>query len=160
MGNGAIDARLDGSYTLDYTIEPLMHNGVELVGENEAVGFLNATNPLAPPLPPLRMHASLGYHWSDYSAIARGHYISGYENGDWWFDTGPAGEDWTKIDSFLTFDMNFQWRIPDTGVVANLSLFNLTGAAPPYVNQELSFDALTHDPKGRRIKVGLSYLFR
>ena len=31
------------------------------------------------------------------------------------------------------FDMNFQWRIPDTGVVANLSLFNLTDAPPPYM---------------------------
>ncbi len=160
VGNGAVDAHLDGSYTLDYTIEPLMHNGVELVGENKAVGFLNATNPLAPPLPPLRLNASFGYHWSDYSAIARGHYISSYENGDWWFDTGPAGEDWTQIDSFLTFDMNFQWRIPNAGMVATLSLFNLTDAPPPYVNQELAFDALTHDPKGRRFKLGLTYQFQ
>ena len=56
--------------------------------------------------------------------------------------------------------MNFQWRIPDSGVVATLSLFNLTDAPPPYVNQELAFDALTHDPKGRRFKLGLTYQFQ
>ena len=160
VGNGAVDAHLDGSYTLNYTVEPLIHNDVEIVPEKEAVGFLNATNPLAQPLPPLRMHASVGYHWDAYSAIARGHYIASYENADWWFDTGPAGEDWTKIDPFLTFDMNFQWRIPNAGVVATLSLLNLADAVPPTVNQELAFDSLTHDPKGRRIKLGVTYRFR
>ena len=160
VGNGAIDAHLDGSYTLNYTVDALMHNGVQIVDEKEAVGFLNVTNPLAPPLPPLRMHTSVGYHWDAYSAIARGHYIASYENADYWFDSGPGGEDWTKIDPFLTFDMNFQWRIPDAGVVATLSLLNLADAAPPTVNQELAFDSLTHDPKGRRIKLGVTYRFR
>ncbi len=159
-GTGAIYAELDGSYTLDYTVAPLTLNGVEIVAEQKAVGFLNETNPLASPLPPLRMHASLGYHWRDYSTIVSGHYISSYKNRDWWFETGPSGQDWSRIDDFATFDVTFQWRIPDTGVVATLSAVNLAGTQPPVVNRESAYDALTHDPKGRRIKLGLTYRFR
>ncbi len=159
LGNGAVSATLDGSYTLDYTVKALDYNGVELEAERKAAGYLNSTNPLAPPIPTWRGNATVAYYWDVYSAIASAHYISGYENGDYWFDRGANGEDYKNIDAFLTFDMNFQWRIPNTGVVATLSLLNLADAAPPIVNKELAYDPLTHDPKGRRVKLGVAYRF-
>ena len=159
LGEGAVTATLDGSYTLDYTVKALDYNGVEIEPEREAAGFLNSTNPLAPPIPRWRGNATVAYYRGNYSAVALAHYISSYENGDYWFDVGVNGEDYKNIQAFLTFDLNLQWRIPDTGIVATLSMINLADAPPPIVNKELAYDPLTHDPKGRRFKMSLTYRF-
>ena len=34
---------------------------------------------------------------------------------------------------------------------------NLTGRFPPWANVEQSYDGFTHDPKGRRVKMALTF---
>ena len=153
LGNGAFTVHVDGSYRLTYDIETLEYNGVVLRPGVEAAGYLNRTNPLAPPLPRWRANGSVSYHWDDYGAVLAGHYISSYRDRE-------AAAAYSEIGRFLTFDANLQWNIPNTGAVATLSLLNLADAAPPLVQQDLAFDGLTHNPKGRRIKLGMTYRFR
>ena len=153
LGGGAFSVHVDGSYRLTYDVETLEYNGVVLRPGEEAAGYLNRTNPLAPPLPRWRANGSVSYHWDDYGAIVAGHYISSYKDRD-------AAAAYAVIDPFFTVDANFQWSIPNTGAIATLSLLNLADATPPLVHQEMAFDALTHNPKGRRIKLGMMYQFR
>ena len=64
-----------------------------------------------------------------------------------------------RIDPFLTWDASFLWRFPGSGIDIRLYALNLTGTLPPWVNIEQSYDGFTHDPKGRRFKVALTYRF-
>lgn len=139
MGPGVLVGSLDGNHTLDFEVEALLHNGVELRPREEAAGYLNRTNPLAPPLPRWRTHGRLGYHWSHYGLIGAVHYISAYEDRD----TVVA---YSRIDKFLTFDMNFRWQVPNSGTTLTVSGLNLADLRPPLVNTELAFDSLTHNP--------------
>ncbi|WP_419162659.1 hypothetical protein [Candidatus Palauibacter sp.] len=78
------------------------------------------------------------------------HYISSYDDPD---SVDPAHR---VIGSFGTFDATVMMKLTDS-IDAFFTGFNLLGTAPPLVNQEGSYDGLTHDPKGRRIKAGMTY---
>ena len=78
-------------------------------------------------------------------------YISAYE--DFGADIVPI------IDPFLTWDISFLWRFPASGLDLTLYALNLTGQVPPWVNVEQGYDGFTHDPKGRRLKMALTYRF-
>ena len=152
VGLGALVVNLDATWTLDFTVDALEYNGVELHPSEQAAGHFNRTNPLAPALPRLRGQVVASWLRGNFTLTGAGRYISGYRDRE----TVPAYED---IASWLTFDANLQYRIPAAGMVVTLSGLNLAGAAPPLVNYELAFDGLTHNPKGRRIKLGVSRRF-
>ena len=78
-------------------------------------------------------------------------YISAYE------DQGDD-EIVPLIEPFLTWDVSFQWRLP-RGINITAYALNLTGRVPPWANIEQSYDGFTHDPKGRRIKMALTWRF-
>ena len=40
-----------------------------------------------------------------------------------------------------------------------LYALNLTGQIPPWANVEQSYDGFTQDPKGRRVKMALTWRF-
>ena len=62
------------------------------------------------------------------------------------------------IDSFVTWDVSFLWNV-SRGVNIAFSGMNLLGTRPPLVNIEQAYDGFTHDPKERRLKLGLTYKF-
>ena len=142
----------NGNHTLDFEVEALLHNGVELRPREQAAGYLNRTNPLAPPIPRWRTHGSLCYHWSHYGVIGAAHYISAYEDRD----TVAA---YRQIDRYLTFDLNFRWQVPNSGTTMTVSALNLADVQPPLVNTEQAFDSLTHNPRGRRVKLTVTHRF-
>ena len=51
-----------------------------------------------------------------------------------------------------------RWRLP-RGMNLMLYGMNLTGRIPPWANIEQSFDGFTHDAKGRRLKMALTWRF-
>ena len=51
-------------------------------------------------------------------------------------------------------------RFPGSGIDIRLYALNLTGTLPPWANIEQSYDGFTHDPKGRRFKVGADLSLR
>ena len=61
------------------------------------------------------------------------------------------------MDSFTTLDLTLQWRTPWPGLNLTLSALNLTDEAPPFANVEHAYDGMTHNPKGRRMKLALRY---
>ena len=150
LGGGEISLGLDGTYTRTYNIDALNFNGVELQAAAQGAGKLNRYNPIAWPLPKWKWSASVGYHRERYSVIGNLHYISSYDDPD------SVDTDHRVIDSFGTFDATVMMRLTD-GIDAFATGFNLLGTGPPLVNQEGSYDGLTHDPKGRRIKAGMTY---
>jgi len=54
------------------------------------------------------------------------------------------------------WDLSLLRRTSSTTDVA-LSVINLLDADPPLVNWEQSYDAFTHSPKGRRLKLSVTY---
>ncbi len=154
-GRGELSFGLDSTYTKSYELKELSRDGVVYRERKDVVGLLNRDTPIAPPLPEMKTRASLGYRWSDYSLIGWANHISSYE------DSNVA---WTPpellpIDEWLTLDMTFLWRFPRLGFDIALSAINMTDAEPPLVFFEQAFDALTANPKGRRLKAVMSYRF-
>ena len=149
-GPGHFSVGVDGTYTLEYRTKALMLGTLELQPETEAAGYLNYGNPIATSLPKLKGRLSAAYNWNTYSLISYLNYISSYE------DAGSSVA--PNIDSFLTCDVNLRWRLSSQFNIA-LSALNLTDAEPPFADVELMYDGFTHDPKGRRLKVAVSYNF-
>ncbi len=158
-GIGQFAASLDGTYTLAYETKALMLDNSDLVLQDaaDAAGYLNFGNPIATSLPKLKGRVSAGYHWKTYSLVSYLNYISSYE------DRGSMGSDNTTIsnlfgtiDSFVTWDVSFLWNV-SRGVNIAFSGMNLLGTRPPLVNIEQAYDGFTHDPKERRLKLGLTY---
>ena len=104
------------------------------------------------PLPRWKSRWSASYTWNTYTFANYVSYISAYE------DRGGATTV-PLIDAFVTWDASFLWRFPASGIDVTLYGLNLTGTLPPWANIEQSYDGFTHDPKGRRFKVGLTYRF-
>ena len=154
-GRGEVSFSLDSTYTQSYELKKLERDGVVYREKKDVVGLLNRDTPIAPPLPEMKARGSLGYRWGDYSLIAWANYVSSYE------DSNVA---WTPpellpIDEWLTFDLTFLWRFPRLGFDLALSAINLTDEDPPLVFFEQSFDPLTANPKGRRLKALMTYRF-
>ena len=86
-------------------------------------------------------------------------YISSYEDrGSNASDTPKIKELFGTVDSFVTWDMSFLWNMSE-GVKIVLSGVNLLNSKPPLANVEQGYDGFTHDPKGRRLKLAVSYRF-
>ena len=84
--------------------------------------------------------------------IGAAHYVSAYEDRD----TVAA---YRQIDRYLTFDLNFRWQVPNSGTTMTVSALNLADVQPPLVNTEQAFDSLTHNPRGRRVKLTVTHRF-
>ncbi len=150
VGNGAFTASADASYLLDYSLKPLVVNGVEYLAGSDVAGFYNQQIQAAPSLPELRARVSTGYHWSRYGLVGYVNYISSYR------DQNPVTTV-PVIGNFLTADMTFMWDFPAHGFDLTFSVLNLTGEDPPRANYEQNFDQVIHNPKGRRVKAVMTY---
>ena len=158
-GAGKLSLNLDATYTLEYRTKALTLGSLVLQEEADAAGYLNFGNPIATSLPKLKGQVSAGYYWGAYRFVSFLNYISSYE------DRGSlnSGNDAVKevfgtIDSFVTWDVSLLWDLSE-GVNIALSGMNLLDKMPPLVNIEQAYDGFTHDPKGRRLKLAVSYNF-
>ena len=157
QGAGLFTAGLEGTYTLAYETKALMLGNLVLLEDADAAGYLNFGNPIATSLPKFKGRISGSYYWQDYSLATYLNYISSYE------DRGSMGSDNSKIksifgtiESYVTWDMTFLWNMPN-GLNVALSGMNLLDTMPPLVNIEQAYDGFTHDPKGRRLKLAVTY---
>ena len=158
-GAGELSLNLDATYTLEYQTKALKLDDLVLQEGADAAGYLNFGNPIATSLPKLKGQVSAGYYWGAYRLVSFLNYISSYE------DRGSmnSGNDAVKdkfgtIDSFVTWDVSFLWDLSE-GINIALSGMNLLDTMPPLVNIEQAYDGFTHDPKGRRVKLAVSYNF-
>ena len=149
-GEAVVSMSTDGTYLADYFVKSLNLGNVEVFAAQDAAGRLNWNNPIAPPLPRWKSRTSLGYHVGDYSFVNYINTVSSYEN-----EVFPETE-FAVIDSFVTWDATLLRRAAG-GTDIVLSVLNLLDSAPPLVNWEQSYDGFTHSPKGRRIKMSVTW---
>ena len=157
IGPGMLDAGINGTYTLDYDIRALYLDEFLIQDFIAAAGRLNFQNPLAVPIPDWKGQAYLAYHWEDYSLSAYVNHVSSYEDDGSHDGFGGVPVDSFTVESFTTLDLSFQWRLPRYGMNLTLSALNLTDEDPPFANVEHAYDGMTHNPKGRRVKLILRY---
>jgi hypothetical protein len=124
-----------------------------------AAGYLNFGNPIATSLPRLKGRVSAGYRWQTYRLVSYLNYISSYEDRGSMASGNAAIKDlFGTIDPFVTLDLSFLWSLT-RGANMVLSGMNLLDTRPPLVNIEQAYDGFTHDPKGRRFKLSVTYGF-
>ena len=159
VGDGELSLNLDGTYMLEYRTKALRYGDLVLQEAADVAGYLNFGNPIATSLPKLKSRASAGYYWGTYSLVSYLNYISSYEDrGSNASDTEKIKELFGIVDSFVTWDMSLLWNMSE-GVKIVLSGVNLLNSKPPLANVEQGYDGFTHDPKGRRLKLAVSYGF-
>ena len=56
---GEVSLAWEGTRVNAYTVKPLLAFGETIVAETEAAGYLNQPNPIAPPIPQLKMRMSV-----------------------------------------------------------------------------------------------------
>ncbi len=156
-GAGQFSASLDGSYIRQYETKALMLGDLVLQEAADAAGYLNFGNPIATSLPKLKGRASAGYHWQSYGLVSYLNYIHSYEDrGSMASDNAAVKDLFGTIDRYVTWDISFLYTLP-RGVNMVLSGMNLLDTRPPLVNIEQAYDGFTHDPKGRRVKLAVSW---
>ena len=158
-GVGEFSSSLDATYTLEYRTKALMLGDLVLQKAANAAGYLNFGNPIATSLPRLKGRVSAGYRWQTYRLVSYLNYISSYEDrGSWTSGNAVIYELFGTVDPFVTWDVSFLWSLP-RGANLVLSGMNLLDTRPPLVNIEQAYDGFTHDPKGRRFKLSVTYGF-
>ena len=158
-GVGEFSLNLDATYTLEYRTKALTLGNLVLQEGADAAGYLNFGNPIATSLPKLKGQVSAGYYWEAYRLVSFLNYISSYEDrGSMNSDNAAIKDEFGTIESFVTWDVSLLWSLSE-GVNIALSGMNLLDTMPPLVNIEQAYDGFTHDPKGRRVKLAVSYNF-
>ncbi|MDX1811782.1 MAG: TonB-dependent receptor, partial [Gammaproteobacteria bacterium] len=90
--------------------------------------------------PTWKSQTSFSWTKGDFYSELTANYTSSYEGID------PS----TKVDSFLTFDLQFSYSGWDSGT-ATLGVKNLADKAPPFANEEPGYDFAIANPTGRFI---------
>ena len=148
---GEISLAWEGTRVNTYTVKPLIAFGESLVAETEAAGYLNQPNPIAPPIPQLKMRVSASLERDRFRVVGYMNFISSYE------DRTEADSEWNEIDSQMTLDVMSRWHPEIAGLDFSFGILNVLDEDPPFVNWEQGYDGFTHNPKNRRFKLVISY---
>jgi outer membrane receptor protein involved in Fe transport len=62
-----------------------------------------------------------------------------------------------EIDSHTTLDAHYNYSFLEDSMSVGLSVINLTDEDPPVAPHEQAYDAYTHNPLGRQVRLTLSY---
>lgn len=143
-GPGEAELKLDGTRIFNYRIEAW-----ELSEAYDALGRLNYGTSLARTLTEWRVRAQANYAWRGFNLRYAARHINSYHN----------LRDSIRIASDTTHDLHLRWSPPDDTLALWLSVLNLADRDPPFAGEDLNYDAFTHKPLGRVIKVGVLYRF-
>ena len=157
LGAAWLSAGFTGTYTLDYDVKALRLGDIHIQDPVAAAGKLNFSNPLLTPIPDWKGQAFLSWGWRNYSLTGYINYISAYEDDGAHDGYGGVPVDSFTVDSFTTLDLTFQWSLTPRGLQLAFSVLNLADEDPPFANVEHAYDGMTHNPKGRRLKLTLRY---
>ena len=143
----------EGTYINSYLVQGLVAFGEQIVEERERAGYLNQESPVAPPMPQVQWRTSLAWDRDEYRFVTYLNYVSSYN------DQTESDSEYYEIDPYLTLDANLNWKFEDLGLNVNVGMLNIFDEPPPAVNWEVGYDGFTHDPRGRRLKLVLSYTY-
>ena len=145
-----VNIGLEGTYTMKYSVDSYSKSGVEVAEGFEAAGYYNKDNGVRP-IQDLKMRMHLNVAVNEYlNALLYVNYISDYED-----RRNAFGED--TIDSQVTADFHLSTNLMDDSLTLTASVINATDEEPPKAYGDLNYDAYTHNPLGRMLKVGFKY---
>lgn len=154
---GQLRAGFSGTYTISYDLKPL-HFADQIIRPSvNAAGRLNFGNPLLVPIPQWKSQLFFTYSWNTKSFTTYLNHISAYTDDASHDGYGGIPVADFEVEGFTTLDVTAQWFLERLGVNVAFSILNLTDEAPPFANVEFAYDGMTHNPKGRRIKLSLNY---
>ena len=157
LGGGLLDAGVNGTYTLNYEIKELYLNEVLIQDFLEAVGMLNFGNPLVVPIPNWKGQVFLAYHSDSFTLTGYINHVSSYKDDGAHDGYGGVPVSDFAVGSFTTLDVSIGAALQRFGLNVTLSALNITNEDPPFANVEHAYDGMTHNPKGRRIKLIVRY---
>ncbi len=147
---GSFDFGANGTLALEYDVLDI--DGSFLY---DALGKYNylAAPVVVRSMPEMHMNAWVGLLSGAHTARLYARYIDSYKVADPGLATiEPTVDSWTTLDLHYTFSFleNEQAQIA-------LSMINLTNESPPLSPHEAAYDAFTHSPVGRIIKLAFTY---
>ncbi len=154
-GNSELLLGLDASYMFGYDIGgiPSVVDGQVTTVNIDAVGNRNESN-IAAPLPQWRGNFTIGWSNERHSARAIVRHIDDYT------DDKTADRTFNSvIDSMTTVDLHYSYAFANDKTVLSLNVTNVGDEDPPFADQDLNFEARTHDPFGRQYQVAFRHLF-
>lgn len=146
---------LDASYMLSYDIGGVLGvvGGQVTTVNIDAVGNRNESN-IASPLPQWRANGTLSWSNDQHSARMIVRHIDDYTD-----DKTSAQTFNSVIDSWTTVDLHYNYAFANDKTVLSLNVTNVADEDPPFADQDLNFEARTHDPFGRQFQVAFRHLF-
>lgn len=154
-GTSSMEIGAVASYILDYEISgiPGIVNGMVTTVDVDANGNRNDSNILGP-IPELRINAYLNWLAEHHTAKLMVNYIDSYND-----DKTPAQEYNKTIDSFTTVDFYYTYLFSNDRTSLHFNVTNIADEDPPFADQDLNFDARTHNPFGRQYQVVFRHNF-
>ncbi|MDJ0921754.1 MAG: TonB-dependent receptor [Henriciella sp.] len=153
LGGADASVGIDGTYTIEYESDDFVDiNGVVLAEGGDFVGFLNEGTPFQT-IVDLRANAFATYNRGPHSLRYTLRYVNDYE------DAAPSIPELAEIDSQITHDLTYNLSLFDERTRFSISAINFTDEDPPQASTDLNYDAYTHSPFGRMIKVGVTHTF-
>ena len=146
---------LDASYMLNYDIGgiPSVVGGAVSTVKIDAVGNRNEQN-IASPLPQWRANLTLGWSNDRQDARAVVRYIDSFT------DDKTVNQTFNSvIGSYTTVDLYYNYTFADEKTTLGLNVTNIADKDPPFADQDLNFEARTHDPFGRQYQLVFRHNF-
>lgn len=151
VAGGTLGVGVQGTYVLEYESDDFVDiNGLLLAEGGDYAGFLNDGDPFSPK-PELKGSAFMRYDQGVHNAQLIVRYVDSYK------DVRPSLPELEKIDSHVTVDLHYNLSLFEGSTDLSLSVLNVTDEDPPQASTDLNYDAFTHNPFGRMIKLGLRY---
>lgn len=142
-----------GTYLMNYKSEDFRNvGGVTLAPGGNFVGYINEGTPFQPLLD-LKGYLFSRLEKGPHTLTYRANYTSGYD------DVSPAAAELADIRSHLTHDITYNLDLFAGSTRILASVYNLTDRNPPLASTGQNYDAYTHNPFGRMVKIGIIYSF-
>ena len=145
-GPGLLSLGLTGTRITSYDI-----SGWEYGDEYDALGRLNYRTPLARTLAEWK-----GRIWANYQrgALNARWVVNAVDSYDYLMQGfGTEG----KVDSHVTNDLHVGYEFMEGRLRAIASIINIEDEDPPFMSREMNYDAFTHNPFGRILKLGVTF---
>ncbi len=164
---GELTATTLFTYVHEYSVGALQI-GTVTIPAFQAVGFFNSGQ-IAYPIPRWKGTFSLNYGHGPFNVHYQVRYIDHYVdqraalfafNPIYVTPTNPTGvvSNGRKIKEQVLHDVTVLWDAP-YGAKVSLAIANIFDTDPPFARTDINYDALTADPLGRTVKVGVSKRF-
>jgi outer membrane receptor protein involved in Fe transport len=144
--NGTLSAGIEANWILKYSTDSYIKDSFAIAGAFDCAGFFNINNSCRS-MPELKAKAFINYVTEKHNVYGALNHINAYD------DTRTD----TEIQAHTTLDANYTYSFSDEASMT-FSVYNLTDEKPPFAFWDMSYDPSTHNPLGRNVKIGFTYL--